>query len=95
MREISALVDRLVPGLLGRGPRSVVCIWTTRPKYLVFEGDGTRPVCIVEFGPTERLNRIVWGQVMGWNKPYPQTKQALFAPLSLDIEDEDREERKK
>jgi hypothetical protein len=58
MREISALVDRLVPGLLGRGPRSVVCIWTTRPKYLVFEGDGTRPVCIVEFGPTDRLNRV-------------------------------------
>jgi YVTN family beta-propeller protein len=45
--------------------------------------------------PTERLNRIVWGQVMGWNKPYPQTKQALFAPLSLDVEDEDRDERRK
>lgn len=42
--------------------------------------------------PTEKLNRIVWGQVRGWQTPYPAPKQALFAPLSLDTEDEDREE---
>ena len=41
--------------------------------------------------PTERLNRILWHSVKGWDKPYPQVRQASFAPLSLDIEDEDRE----
>jgi hypothetical protein len=40
--------------------------------------------------PTERLNRIVWGDVRGWNTPYPGTKNAVFAPLSLDIDDDDR-----
>jgi DNA-binding beta-propeller fold protein YncE len=42
--------------------------------------------------PTERLNRIVWHSIKGWNKPYPPVRQASFAPLSLDIDDEDREE---
>jgi hypothetical protein len=42
--------------------------------------------------PTERLNRIVWHAIKGWDKPYPQVRQASFAPLSLDIDDEDREE---
>jgi hypothetical protein len=42
--------------------------------------------------PTERLNRIVWHAIKGWNKPYPRVRQASFAPLSLDIDDEDREE---
>jgi YVTN family beta-propeller protein len=43
--------------------------------------------------PTERLNRIVWGQVKGWSTPYPEPKRAVFAPLSLETEDEEREER--
>ena len=42
--------------------------------------------------PTERLNRIVWHAIKGWDKPYPSVRQASFAPLSLDIDDEDREE---
>ena len=42
--------------------------------------------------PTERLNRIVWGAVRGWDKAYPPVRQSLFAPLSIDIEDEDRDE---
>jgi YVTN family beta-propeller protein len=41
--------------------------------------------------PTERLNRIVWGAVRGWNVPYPEVKQSLFAPLSIDVDDDDRE----
>jgi hypothetical protein len=36
------------------------------------------------------LNRIVWGQVRGWNVKYPGAKSAVFAPLSLDIDDDDR-----
>jgi hypothetical protein len=42
--------------------------------------------------PTERLNRIVWHAIKGWDKPYPQVRQASFAPLSLDVDDEDRED---
>jgi hypothetical protein len=43
--------------------------------------------------PTDRLNRILWHSVKGWNTPYPQLKTAAFAPLSLELEDEEREER--
>ncbi len=41
--------------------------------------------------PTARLNRILWGDIKGWKTPYPAPKQAVFAPLSLDLDDEDRE----
>ncbi|MGH9628676.1 MAG: bifunctional YncE family protein/alkaline phosphatase family protein, partial [Bryobacteraceae bacterium] len=47
---------------------------------------------VPDAAPTEKLNRIVWRQVMGWDKPYPQPRNAVFAPLSIDVEDEDREE---
>ena len=40
--------------------------------------------------PSDRLNRILWHTVRGWNVPYPGTRQATFAPLSLDIDDDDR-----
>ncbi|MBI4902306.1 MAG: bifunctional YncE family protein/alkaline phosphatase family protein [Acidobacteria bacterium] len=43
--------------------------------------------------PTERLNRILWGAIRGWETPYPAPKNAVFAPLSLDLEDEEREVR--
>ncbi|MBC7926261.1 MAG: hypothetical protein H7039_11445, partial [Bryobacteraceae bacterium] len=43
--------------------------------------------------PTERLNRILWGNVKGWSQPYPEVRRSVFAPLALDTEDEDREER--
>jgi hypothetical protein len=41
--------------------------------------------------PTERLNRILWGAIKGWSVPYPAPKSSVFSPLSLDVEDEDRE----
>ena len=44
--------------------------------------------------PTERLNRILWGQIKGWNIPYPAPRRTAFSPLSIDIDDEDREEQK-
>ena len=47
---------------------------------------------VPDAAPTERLNRIVWGAVRGWDKAYPPVRQSLFAPLSIDIEDEDRDE---
>jgi hypothetical protein len=43
--------------------------------------------------PTEKLNRILWGNIKGWDKPYPLFRPSVFAPLSLEIEDEEREER--
>ncbi len=45
---------------------------------------------IPDAAPTERLNRILWHAVMGWNVPYPGAHHAVFAPLSLDIDDDDR-----
>jgi hypothetical protein len=37
---------------------SVASVCTTRPKYLVFDTDSSRPACVVEFGEPERLMRI-------------------------------------
>jgi YVTN family beta-propeller protein len=45
---------------------------------------------IPDAAPTERLNRILWGQVRGWDTPYPTPKSAVFAPLALDVEDRDK-----
>jgi YVTN family beta-propeller protein len=44
--------------------------------------------------PTGKLNRILWGDIKGWNVPYPGVRQAVFSPLSLDLDDDEREERK-
>jgi hypothetical protein len=41
--------------------------------------------------PTERLNRILWGAIKGWNTPYPGARQSVFSPLAIDVGDEDRE----
>ncbi|MBL0170789.1 MAG: bifunctional YncE family protein/alkaline phosphatase family protein [Gemmatimonadaceae bacterium] len=43
--------------------------------------------------PTEKLNRILWGESKGWRVPYPFVKRSLFFPLAVDIDDDDREER--
>jgi YVTN family beta-propeller protein len=47
---------------------------------------------IPDAAPTERLNRILWHSIKGWKTPYPAVRQASFAPLSLDIDDDEREE---
>ena len=43
--------------------------------------------------PTERLNRILWGEAKGWSKKYPEVKRSLFFPLAVDVDDDDREEK--
>src|SRR5919108_1204171 len=58
MLEVVPLVRQLLPGLLQRGRPSVACIRTTRPKYLVFDNDSTRPACVVDFGAADRLRRV-------------------------------------
>ena len=46
--------------------------------------------------PTARLNRIVWGQIKGWEVPYPGVRSAVFSPLAVPEEegDEDEEDEK-
>ena len=43
--------------------------------------------------PSEALNRILWHDAKGWKTPYPAVKRSLFFPMSVDIADEDRDER--
>jgi hypothetical protein len=40
--------------------------------------------------PADKLNRILWHDARGWNVPYPDVKRALFFPLAVDVEDDDR-----
>ena len=58
LADVVPIVHELVPGLLTHRRPSVVCVRTTHVKYLVFDADPTRPVCVVEFGSAERLQRI-------------------------------------
>ncbi len=53
--DVVPIVRQLVPGLLKHRRPSVACIRTTRPRYLVFDGDAAQPACVVEFGEAERL----------------------------------------
>ncbi|AHG93810.1 phosphoesterase (plasmid) [Gemmatirosa kalamazoonensis] len=45
--------------------------------------------------PSERLNAILWHDARGWKTPMPAVKRALFFPLSVDLDDDEREERRK
>jgi DNA-binding beta-propeller fold protein YncE len=44
--------------------------------------------------PSEQLNRILWHDVKGWSTPYPAVKRSLFFPLSIDVADDDRVEKR-
>ncbi len=48
---------------------------------------------IPDAAPTEKLNRILWHDVRGWNTPYPAIRNAVFAPLAIDVDDDDRDRR--
>ena len=43
--------------------------------------------------PAEALNRILWHDARGWNAAYPAERHSLFFPMSVNIADEDREEK--
>jgi hypothetical protein len=45
---------------------------------------------IPDAAPSDKLNKILWHDVRGWDVPYPGVKRAAFAPMSLDIDDDDR-----
>jgi hypothetical protein len=44
--------------------------------------------------PSDRLNRILWHSIRGWDTPYPGTKQAVFSPLSLEADEEELEKKR-
>ena len=46
---------------------------------------------VPDAAPTDRVNQILWGQIKGWNTPYPAPRSSVFSPLSLDVDDEERE----
>jgi hypothetical protein len=46
---------------------------------------------VPDAAPTERVNRILWGMIKGWNTPYPGARRSVFSPLAVDVDDEDRE----
>ncbi|MCX5754963.1 MAG: bifunctional YncE family protein/alkaline phosphatase family protein [Gemmatimonadetes bacterium] len=42
--------------------------------------------------PSDKLNKILWHDARGYDTPYPGVKQSLFFPLSVTIDDDDRED---
>jgi hypothetical protein len=40
--------------------------------------------------PSAALNRILWSDARGYDVKYPGVRTALFFPLSVDIDDDDR-----
>ena len=49
---------------------------------------------VPDAAPTERLNRILWGAIKGWETPYPGARHSVFSPLAIDVDDEERERKK-
>ena len=45
--------------------------------------------------PSDRLNVILWHDARGWGTRYPGVKRSLFFPMSVDLSDDEREERGK
>ncbi|MBI2689274.1 MAG: bifunctional YncE family protein/alkaline phosphatase family protein [Acidobacteria bacterium] len=45
--------------------------------------------------PSEKLNRILWADARGWDTPYPAPPRAVFAPITVETDDEEEEEREK
>jgi len=44
--------------------------------------------------PSAALNRILWHDARGYDVKYPGVRSALFFPLSVDIDDDERETKK-
>jgi len=45
---------------------------------------------VPDAAPTERLNRILWGAIKGWDAAYPAPRHSVFSPLELETDDDDR-----
>ena len=60
--EIPEMLREIAPGLPVGGTPSVICVRTTRPKYLIFGDRADYPVAIADFGTKgelEQLHRIL------------------------------------
>jgi hypothetical protein len=45
----------------------------------------------LDAAPSDTLNRILWHLAKGWDTPYPEAKQSLFFPMSVDLSDDERQ----
>lgn len=61
------------------------------PARAAAEDSGKMRWDVPDAVPSERLNRILWHDARGWETPYPGVRVAAFAPLSLDLDDDERE----
>ena len=56
MLEIPGLVSTLLPGAF-KGTPTLVRVQTTRPLFLAFDEDRSKPVCVLQVGRREDLER--------------------------------------
>lgn len=45
---------------------------------------------VPDAAPTEKVNRLLWHAIKGHDVSYPAVRNAVFAPYSLDVDDDDR-----
>ncbi|HUQ79697.1 MAG TPA: hypothetical protein VM076_01095, partial [Gemmatimonadaceae bacterium] len=50
---------------------------------------------IPDAAPSDALNRILWHESRGWSTPFPGVRRSLFFPMSQDLADDEREEKRK
>jgi YVTN family beta-propeller protein len=70
-------------------------IYDLNPKVQSLQGTARRAALasmrmnfmVPDAAPVEELNRILWHDAKGWNRPYPGVVQGVFAPYSIDQED--------
>jgi Phosphotransferase enzyme family len=55
--DVPRLVRTLIPNAPPLDRLSVACVRTTRPKYLVFDGNAAAPAYVVQFGTRDELHR--------------------------------------
>jgi hypothetical protein len=50
---------------------------------------------VPDAAPSDALNRILWQDAKGWGAAYPGVRRSLFFPMSVDLTDDERSEKKK
>ncbi|MBI3504580.1 MAG: bifunctional YncE family protein/alkaline phosphatase family protein [Proteobacteria bacterium] len=48
---------------------------------------------VPDAAPSDVLNEILWHDARGWTTRYPKVRRSIFFPLSVDLADDEREER--
>jgi YVTN family beta-propeller protein len=73
-------------------------LWELNPAVSALNGPARRAALdsqrmkwdAPDAAPTGRLNEILWGATQGWNTPFPGVRQAVFAPMAIDLDDDER-----